>query len=240
MDSAAVTRLVSAEALAQFAGKRVFFGHQSVGLNVISGLAPLYAAHGLPPLAVTEIGDPGAELAAGMNHAAVGRNREPDSKIADFEARIRGGLHRSAQVMMLKLCYVDVVAPAAAAGVFQRYQAMVSGLRRDYPDCVVLASTVPLTTDGGIAQWVVSRLARGAYDAAANLAREQFNALVREQNPGGLVFDIAAVESTAPDGTRCRSGSAYCLAREYAADSGHLNAEGSARAAAELVPVIAR
>ena len=70
---------------------------------------------------------------------------------------------------------------------------------------------------------------------AENAVREQFNALLRKEYGSRVLFDLAAVESTAPDGTRV-SGVLdgrpyYALYDGYASDRGHLDAEGRRRVA---------
>jgi hypothetical protein len=80
--------------------------------------------------------------------------------------------------------------------------------------------TPPLTTD----------------EARLDEVRWRFGrALVGRYRATGLVLDLAEVISTRPDGTVCSTRGAPRLCDEYAADSGHLNAEGAARAAKAFV-----
>ncbi len=75
-----------------------------------------------------------------------------------------------------------------------------------------------------------------------NAARERFNALLRAEY-GTRLFDVAAFESTAPDGSRIHGtvdGQEYfALYDGYALDEGHLNATASAVAAARLMDFLA-
>jgi hypothetical protein len=78
---------------------------------------------------------------------------------------------------------------------------------------------------------------------ADNVARERLNALTRQECGADRLFDLAAIESTTRDGTRMsgryRGCEYYALYPGYAADAGHLNAEGSAVSAAVLLGLIA-
>ncbi len=77
---------------------------------------------------------------------------------------------------------------------------------------------------------------RSGSGPAENVARERLNALIRREYAGGHLFDLAAVESTAPDGSRAagtyEGQRYYRLYDGYASDSGHLNGEGARVAAA--------
>jgi lysophospholipase L1-like esterase len=80
---------------------------------------------------------------------------------------------------------------------------------------------------------------------AENARREEFNALMRQAYQGREpLFDLAAVESTAPDGAGAvvewSGRSIPVLAEAYSEDGGHLNEAGRLRAARELVRVLAR
>jgi hypothetical protein len=69
------------------------------------------------------------------------------------------------------------------------------------------------------------------------------NQLIRKEYRGDHLFDVAAVESTTPDSSRVsgRSGGQpfFALFDGYASDSGHLNADGSRRAATAFLAAVA-
>lgn len=76
------------------------------------------------------------------------------------------------------------------------------------------------------------------------MKRAQYNALLRKQYAdSGRLFDLAAIESTRPDGTRVtgsRGGTKYyALCEGYASDNGHLNTQGAKAVAAGMLDVIA-
>jgi hypothetical protein len=226
---------VEAEQLSAAARTTVFFGHQSVGRNVLDGLDGIYAAHG-------------QRTPTGWSDAYIGENGDPLGKIDDFEARIRGGVGAEVDVALMKLCYVDVTERTDVDALFERYRTTMADLERDFPDVRFLHVTAPLTTEAG----PVSRLKAGiktllgrevVESRADNVARERFNALMREEYGPDRLFDLAGIESTAPDGTRV-SGNVdgrdyFALHSGYAADSGHLDQEASMLAAAHLVARVA-
>lgn len=238
------TSAVTPDQLAAVARTKVFFGHQSVGGNLIDAIPSIYAEHKAATPTIVE--GPGPDGAAGFfSHAYVGRNGEPEVKIADFDAKIRAGAGKQVDVAFMKLCYVDIFADTDVDTLFAKYRSTMAALERDYPNVTFLHLTVPLTTERGLKERVKARLGRGdAYGPAENAARERLNSLIRREYGGDRLFDIAAIESTAPDGARV-SGSYdgrdyYALFGGYASDVGHLNAEGSSLAAARLLSLIAR
>jgi hypothetical protein len=196
---------------------RVFFGHQSVGANVLDGVRGLYASGGVsaPPISN---GVPADTAGGFIAHRYIGQNGDPASKIAAFDSAIRGGIGNQVDVALMKLCYVDISANTDVNALFATYRNTLSALQRDYPGVAFLHTTVPLTTD----------------NPANNANREKLNSMIRSTY-GGQLFDLAAAESTKPDGTRV-SG----LYTGYASDSGHLNPAGASAAGSAFLTAIAR
>jgi hypothetical protein len=217
------------------AGQRVFIGHMSIGWNLLDGLQHLYDDADVPEAQVVQVavGDPPPGLPAGQGavvHAEIGVNGDPLGKLANFDRTMRAGMADEVDVAMVKLCFTDVTASTDVDQVFAAYRETLDGLQRDYPDVRFVHATVPLTAaPSGIKQHL-KVLVRGD----DNAARERFNDLVREAYAGDDLFDIAAVESTAADGTRLAT-----LAPGWAdADREHLNAAGSAVLAARFLDLL--
>ena len=145
-------------------------------------------------------GIPGGTDGGFIAEKSIGTNGNPTSKIADFDRIMRGGMGETVDVALMKFCYVDVTANTDVSSLFASYRDNLAGLQKDFPDVTFLHTTVPLTTDS----------------SADDAEREKLNGLMRGSY-GGRVFDLAAAESTTPQGTKV-SG----LYTGYASDSGHL------------------
>ncbi|WP_315549292.1 hypothetical protein [Microbacterium aurum] len=228
--------------LRSLANTSVFFGHQSVGANVLHGLAALdgSAEAGIRIVESTDARD----VAVGtVVHAHMGVNGDPQSKIDAFLEVMDAGMADAVDVALLKFCYVDVTAETDVAAVFAAYTAAIADLQARHPDTTFLYATVPLATardlKGTIRSWLGRDAGMGPED---NVARQQFNAAVRDRLAGtDLLFDIAAVESGMDQGVSPRSHAGadyYVLDDSFAADPGHLGEAGSRAAAAELVRTI--
>lgn len=228
---AALTGSITDAELRTAATKRVFFAHQSVGDNVISGVWDLYASRRLAAAPVSDITGSRsvpAGTAGLLAHAYIGENFYPVQKLADFNSILRGGVARQIDVAVLKFCFVDIGSGTDVNALFAKYTSTVASLEAAYPQTTFLYATNPLTSDIG----------------ADNVARTKFNNLIRARySSTGQLWDIAAVESTRPDGSRVRgvsSGQPYeALYSGYTDDGGHLNAAGSKVAAAALLRLIA-
>lgn len=220
--------------LQAFSDRRIFFGHMSVGNNILSGLDHVHDVHDVAPSTRIEIepGDVPALPADGvLVHALIGENRHPHGKLANFETTLRGGLAEQIDTAALKFCYIDIRWNTDVEALFEEYQTTLGELEADYPEVRFVHMTVPLTTGPyGIRDRL--KLLAGRDD---NEARERYNALMREAYGPDQLFDLAALEAREPDGTiRERE-----LFGGYSSDGAHLNAAGAARVAAEFVSFVA-
>ncbi|MFY3745942.1 hypothetical protein ACOQFB_18670 [Anaeromyxobacter sp. Red801] len=230
--------------LQALAERRVFFGHQSVGENVIEGLQALAAQEGVP-LRVVEARAPG--VAAGtFAHEVVAENGDPLRKLRSFAAALGpGGEGAGAEVALLKFCYVDIRADTDVAALFAAYRKTIGELQAANPATTFVHVTAPLqTVEDGVRGWAKELLGKPRWGTQHNARREEFNALMRREYGGNApLFDLARVESTRPDGSvetsAWQGGAVPALVPAYTDDGGHLNAEGRARAARALAAVIA-
>jgi hypothetical protein len=236
---------ITTDDLAKVSRTKVFFGHQSVGMNVLDGVPGVYRARAMAAPAI-EQGDVGPGTSAGfIGHAFIGENEKPLLKIQDFDGKLRGGIGQYADVAMMKFCYVDITSNTDVSALFATYRETVAGLTRDFPEVTFIHVTVPLMTGQGQMSKLKSLLTgSNRWGPAENVARERLNALMRREYAGGHLFDLAAVESTAPDGSRAtgthQGQPYYRLYDGYAADSGHLNADGAQVAATAWLQAIAQ
>lgn len=242
----AETLVVAAPSDAQMralTGSRLFFGHQSVGSNLLDGLDSLTAESAGADPHVIETRD--AVLRGGfLAHAHVGVNGDPQSKFDDFAAVLDGPLGDEIDVALLKLCYTDITAGTDVDAVFAEYEHLLEDLRERHPGVIFLYATVPLTTDRDVKATIGSWLGRGhGMGPDDNVARQAYNERVRERfAQTGRLFDIAAVEAALDQAPTLRDQGGsdyYVLHGALSADPGHLNELGARAAAAEFVRVVA-
>jgi lysophospholipase L1-like esterase len=228
--------------LTQVARERVYFGHQSVGANVLEGLRDLSAAEGVP-LAITEVPRAASLRGPGVGHLFVPENGDPLRKLASFKQALGEGSH--ADVALVKFCYVDIDADTDMRALFDAYRKTIDELRAKNPRTTFIHVTLPLTTEQtGPKAWVKRLLGRAPSGTLQNVKRDQYNTLLRRTYAGREpIFDLARVESIGADGAQAsvqwKGVEAPALVAAYTDDGGHLNREGRRRAAEELVRVLA-
>lgn len=252
--AAAAPAEVSAREWAALAQRRIWFGHQSVGENVMAGVGEVGAA--LPPGTVRVVAAPtggratGVERGAGgrgwFAHAAIGSNRDPRVKTDEFARRMESLAAAGVEVAFHKYCYADIERPTDVEALFRHYRVTMDRLRARHPGVTFVHVTTPLQTARPTWRAVVKRWLGRAHDRFSdNAARERFNDLMRSAYAGREpVFDLAAIESTRPDGTRetmtSRGRRTCALVPAYASDGSHLNERGRRRVAEELLVFLAR
>jgi hypothetical protein len=244
-----VASAIATEDLTAVARTRVFFGHRSVGMNVLDAVPGVYADNGVsaPPIEQgrAEPGPNGGFIA----HQWIGENFKPLLKLEDFDRTMRGGMGRQVDVALMKFCYVDITSSTDVDALFARYRDTMAAMERDFPNVTFIYMTVPLTTEQRVVSKLKARLKtilgrRDLLGQASNVARERLNALIRREYGGRHLFDLAAIESTKPDGTRVSgrydNQGYFALYGGYASDQGHLNAVGSKIAATAFLEAIAQ
>ncbi len=224
------------------ARERVYFGHQSVGANVLDGLKELSTAAGVE-LRIAEAAHAADMKAPGIGHVFVAENGAPLQKLSSFRGALGEG--SAADLALVKFCYVDIDASTDPRALFDAYRSTIDDLRLKNPRTTFVHVTLPLTTvQSGPKAWVKRLLGRAPYGTIENVKREQYNALLRRAYAGREpIFDLARVESIAADGAQATvtwDGAVVpAMAPAYTDDGGHLNHAGRVRAAQELVAVLA-
>ncbi len=229
------------EVVQKAASRRIFFGHQSVGANILDGVNDVTSGK----LRIRE-GRTGALLEnPGLLHARLGENEAPLSKLSDFEAAL-DALAGHVDIAFFKFCYVDFDAHTDVEALFRAYLATLERLQQRYPEVTFVHVTVPLTVvPQGAKAWLKQALTQEApWGAKENEVRHRFNTLLRARLQGQPLFDLAALQSTRPDGTAAsyehQGQTLPALVPGYSDDGQHLNSVGRRRVAEALLTFLAR
>ncbi len=227
------------------ASARVYFGHQSVGGNIMDGLADLQRQIGKPMLQVGELDSLSVSPGRGvLLHTKVGENGKPDSKCEDFRRILDEQLSGQIDVALFKFCYIDFSDTSDVGAVFATYARTMDDLKQRHPEITFIHVTAPLrTVDRGLGVWVREMLGRPNRTKLANVNRNEFNRRLVEKYSADPIYDLAGVMSTFPDGRResfeIDGKTYYSLVPAYTDDGGHLNTVGRSYAAAEFIRAIA-
>lgn len=230
-------------ALGALAGIRVFFGHQSVGENILDGVRDLTrpAAHEWP---IVLHGEPPPPSGGYLLHARVGRNEHPLTKCDEFRRILDEGLRGAVDIALLKFCYIDIDERTDVDALAASYQSLLEDLGRRHPSVAFVPVTAPLRhSPKGAGVWLRERLGRPNRSKLANAKRHRFNEHLRRAWQDAPLFDLAASEATRPDGRResfTAGGQRYDnMVGAYTDDGGHLNEVGRRVAATHLIQSLA-
>ena len=104
--------------------KSFFFGHQSVGNNILAGIDDISKDnnHKIDIIKSRVLNKPNKNA---FLHDNVGKNKDPVSKINDFRELIENGIGGKVDGAFLKLCYVDINQGTDLNLTFQKYQTLI-------------------------------------------------------------------------------------------------------------------
>ena len=233
-----------AQDLKVIGGMKIYFGHQSVGENILDGIRDLQGGRSDIRLNMVNLGDRPAPSGPYFAESLVGKNGKPRTKCDAFARHVAELAPDSLDIALMKFCYVDFKTETDVAAVFAMYRSMVDSLRQKAPHVLFVHVTVPLTVRTAGWKKILKRvLGREEASDIENAKRNEFNGMLRQQYAGEPVFDLAAIESTYPDGAReyfsVNGKPVYTLISGFSGDGSHLNKAGRDVAAGGLVHLLA-
>jgi hypothetical protein len=236
------------ERLVALSQRSYFFGHQSVGVNIVDGLALVLKEHPEIQIKVEQTEDAAALKPGSFLHSRIGKNREPVTKIRALEQLMDGGMGDAADAAFVKFCYLDAGSSSnlSVDDLFREYTKSIRALQAKYPETRFVHFTIPLrTVPDGLKVKIKSILGRNIPEYLDNIQRSKFNEMLRAEYVGKEpVFDVARLESVAAGSDEAKTfrhdGKLYeALAPENTYDGGHLNDAGKRWLAEQLLIFLA-
>jgi hypothetical protein len=225
---------------------RVFFAHQSVGDNIMDGVATLIKEAPAPSLHVARLASTAGASGGFLAHESLGINGDPSGKTDAFVSVLEGGLGERLDIALQKYCFIDFEPTTNAQEVFSYYQHGIERIHRDFSNLTVVHVTAPLmAVQTGPKAFVKELLGRAPGQFEDNIVRERFNDLIRKTYDGREpVFDLARLESSRPGApsrvsSSFKGATAYGLLPEYTADGMHLTGAAERQIAAEFLHFLA-
>ena len=238
-------RDIPADEARRLQAARIFFGHQSVGADIMAGVDDLVKSNADLKLRVVQLQGPSLPTGAFFAHQKIGENGKPSQKTDVFAGLMEKGFNANLDIALHKYCFVDVTESTDTAGLFAHYKATLARLHAESPNVTFVHVTTPLTVvQSGWRAAVKRVLGREPDHYGDNITRERYNELMRHEYAGREpLFDLAKIESTRPDGNRetisWGDQSAFALVPEYASDGAHLNPVGRRYVAEQLLVFLA-
>ena len=225
--------------------QKIYFGHQSVGKNIMQGLTDLISMQNEVEFPVVDLDATDSLPEYYFAHSRIGANTDPQGKCDAFAELIERNIAENLDIALMKFCYVDIDENTDVQALFDYYKDTAEKIRKKYPDMVLLHVTAPLMANSGGWKIKIKRLINYQdYTDPANIKRNEFNNLILETYKNEPIFDLARVESTYPEGKResfkNNGKTYYSLISDYTYDGGHLNEYGRQLVAKEFIHTLAR
>lgn len=193
---------VETKVLGDLGQLRIYFGHQSVGENILDGVTRFVQGTERPSVRLIQTEDP-SQLAPGVwAHSKIGENEAPASKVAHFDRVLRAGLAERADIAFMKFCYIDFDDPALNVDeLFASYVETMDALKADYPELTLVHFTAPLTSvQTGAKAWLRKQVGKSVWGEEENVRRLVFNEKMRSHYDGKApLFDVAHWEARRAD-----------------------------------------
>lgn len=223
-----------------------FFGHQSVGRNMLDGLRQLKEEYPALKLDIVEAGDAELVKPGAFLHLNVGENRKPDTKLNEFYSVVDSALGNKVDSAFLKFCYVDLERNGDPQVLFDNYVAKIEELKASHPETTFVHFTLPVKSIPTGVKPTIKRLIGWDFPQLEdNYKRSLYNKMLREKFEGKEpIFDLALYESVAPS-TGKKTVYSYkgekveAMAEENTYDGGHLTDAGKKWIAEQFVVFLA-
>lgn len=219
--------------------KKVFFGHASVGYDIVAGIETLISNNKI--INIFEMKEEFIMDKNGFYHKMNGKNSFPKSKCDGFKDFLIGSnIGNKFDIAFFKFCFVDFDEHTDVKAILDYYVETVDSIKKNFPNLTILHITTPLTTHLWGLKGFIKNLIKGDI---ANVKRNQYNQLLIDRYADNEpLYDLAKIESTRPDGSRSsfkyKGQTYYSLHKGYTTDGGHLNELGRRIAAQELLEVL--
>ncbi len=223
--------------------KNIFFGHQSVGNNILQGIQLLQDKNNPLSMTIINMENNRDETSKYFIESKIGSNGIPKNKIYDFCQKVNQLEKNNLDIAMMKLCYADIKSDSDINDIFKYYSKSIDSLQKKYPNLKIIHITVPLTARRNFIKGIKDLLKRRSDSSILdNVERNKFNKLLSNKYSSDRIFDLAKLESTYPDGSIesfAYQGNNYnSLVPEYTDDGGHLNDEGKQVVAEEYIKLL--
>ena len=213
--------------------RNVYFGHKSVGGNIVAGIKRLsdvtmHTAYNQPENNDQSLRTTIAQLTnspAFVEHD-IGSDGQPFNKIASFRRFMNDIIRDHVDIAFFKFCYMDIDNHTNVDALIVAYKEAMDELHVRFPHVIIAHVTVPLYSHQA---------------SFHNSVREQFSDWLRETYKE-KVFDIAAIQSVGANGTTAMSWDnvTIAMADDWTYDGGHLNEAGQDRIGAALIAFLAQ
>ena len=170
-------KMIKAEAIEAFKRKKIFFGHASVGSNIIDGIEDIRANNQhVQNINIQDLKEDNEVNEPAIYHAQNGKNGFPKSKVDAFKKTLEEkGLGNKLDIAFFKLCYVDIEKDSNVQEMFDYYTSNMEYLKKKFPRLQFVHVTTPLYSHSRGIKGFIKNIIRGD---VSNVKRNEFNKML--------------------------------------------------------------
>ena len=221
----------------QLSRKKIYFGHRSVGNNIIDGIKNLIGENPQIKLNITQPTDKIEKKNGFFMHSMIKQNASPKIIAIDYE-QLQENLNGSSFDIVL-IRFTPFYDETEMDGIFADYKQALNQLKNKYPNTIFIHGTYPLTRSKTTWKTWIKKIIgkKEIWEYDQNIKVNEFNNSLRKEYLGkDPFFDLARFQSTYPDGRRStftKEGKTYFhMVPDFTYDNVHLN-ENARRMIAE-------
>ena len=205
--------------------KRFFFGHQSVGQNIIEGIHLLTTEIPVSRVDTQKMTDLNIFEKPVIAHAQIGENGEPLSKYEEFKILLDSGIGDRVDIAGMKLCYLDISGKTDVQDLFHKYKDMVVHIKNRHPKLKIIHIATPLTVKSNPVKDLMKKImGKENIWREANRNPIRYNNLLRAEYKNETVFNLDMIEAFGDDSPPFETiDNNYSLDKRFASDWGHMN-----------------
>jgi lysophospholipase L1-like esterase len=224
----------------ELAQKKIYFGHRSVGNNIIDGIKDLIKANSQIKLdMVAPTGTFNSKVGFFM-HSMIEQDASPQKIAADFQKLKNEVIRQDFDIVLLR--FTPFYNNKEMTEILGDYNDSLNQLKNNYPKTMFVHTTFPLNRSKTTWKtWIKKLIGKNdIWEYAGNIKANEFNEHLRKKYYGKKpLFDLAKFESTYPNGERetfSLYGKEYFqLVSDYTYDGVHLNEKGRKIVAEQLL-----
>ncbi|MCP4672192.1 MAG: hypothetical protein GY857_12900 [Desulfobacula sp.] len=229
--------------LNKLAEKRIFFGHRSVGNNILQGIDDILTQYPGIHLKILKYEAVKRPKDKGIIHAWIDQNGSPQSIADDYTRMVEKIPGKDMDFALIR--FTPWYGKTDMDEIFKDYTIAIEQLKQRHPKTVFIHGTFPLNhSKTSFKTWIKKLIGKKEiWEYDGNILANRFNEKLRDNYLGKQPFyNLELIQSTYPDGRRSQftlDGKKYFnLIKDYTYDNTHLNEKGRQMAAERLLTLL--
>lgn len=223
----------------KLAQKKIYFGHRSVGNNIMDGIKDLMKKNQQIRLNIVKPDDQTNNNTGFFMHSMINQNASPQS-ISEGYQKLIEPIGENIDIVLLR--FTPFYGKKEMNEILADYKGAFKKLQKKYPGTIIVHNSFPLNQSRTTWKTWIKKIIgeKEIWEYDQNIIVNEFNMLLRDEYDGKEpFFDLAKFQSTFADGRRStftKEGKKYFhTVPAYTYDGTHLNEKGRKMIAKQLL-----